>query len=67
MSYATTIQSIKRKTSEQYYITFPMQVARMIDLAAGEPVEWSLEDRTTLVLRRPTAPDSPLKKKRRSR
>lgn len=67
MSYPTTIQSIKRKSSEQYYITFPMQVARMIDLAAGEPVEWSLEDRTTLVLRRPTAPDGPLKKKRRTR
>jgi hypothetical protein len=67
MGYATKVQSIKRKDSEQFYVGFPMQAARMLDLAAGEHVEWCIEDRETLVLQRLEAPPSPLKKKRRTR
>jgi antitoxin component of MazEF toxin-antitoxin module len=63
MSYPTKVQRIKRKTNEQFYVPFPAQVARMIELQAGEDVEWGLEDRQTLVLRRPFAPEGPLKKK----
>jgi len=67
MAYSTKMQSIKRKDSEQFYVNFPMQAARMLEFSAGEQVEWSIEDRETLVLVRKEAPPSPLKKKRRTR
>jgi len=63
MGHPTKIQSIKRKDSEQFYVNIPMQSARMLDFSAGEPVEWTIEDRQTLVLKRLAAPDAPLKKK----
>jgi hypothetical protein len=64
MGYRTKVQSIKRKNSEQFYIGFPMQAARMLDLSAGEQVEWTIEDRETLVLQRKDVPPSPRKKKK---
>jgi len=62
MSFPTKVQQIKRKNSEQWYINFPSAVAQMMDFSKGEVVHWSLHDRATLVLQRPDAPPSPLKK-----
>ena len=62
MPFPTKVQLIKRKNSEQWYINFPSAVAQMMDFAKGEVVEWSLHDRSTLILERPEAPASPLKK-----
>jgi hypothetical protein len=62
MSFPTKVQLIKRKNSEQWYINFPSAVAQMMDFTKGEVVRWSLHDRATLVLERPDAPPSPLKK-----
>lgn len=62
MPFPTKVQLIKRKNSEQWYINFPSAVAQMMDFSKGEVVEWSLHDRSTLVLDRPDAPPSPLKK-----
>jgi hypothetical protein len=62
MSFPTKVQLIKRKNSEQWYINFPSAVAQMMDFTKGEVVRWSLHDRATLVLERPEAPPSPLKK-----
>ncbi len=67
MAFPTKVQLIQRKKSEQYYINFPSAVAQMMDFTKGEQVQWSLHDRSTLVLERPQAPPSPLKKKRRPR
>ncbi len=67
MAFPTKVQLIQRKKSEQYYINFPSAVAQMMDFEKGEQVQWSLHDRSTLVLERPHAPPSPLKKKRRPR
>jgi hypothetical protein len=67
MPFPTKVQLIKRKNSEQWYINFPSAVAQMMDFTKGEVVQWSLHDRRTLLLDRPEAPPSPLKKtKRRS-
>jgi hypothetical protein len=63
MSYSTKVQLIQRKKSEQWYINFPSAVAQMMDFSKGETVEWSIHDRTSLVLQRPHAPPSPLEKK----
>ena len=62
MPFPTKVQLIKRKNSEQWYINFPSAVAQMMDFTKGEVVQWSLHDRSTLILERPDAPPSPLKK-----
>lgn len=62
MPFPTKVQLIKRKKSEQWYINFPSAVAQSMDFAKGEVVQWSVHDRSTLVLQRPDAPPSPLKK-----
>ena len=62
MPFPTKVQLIKRKNSEQWYINFPSAVAQSMDFSKGELVQWSVHDRSTLVLQRPDAPPSPLKK-----
>ena len=64
MPYATKVQLINRKKSEQYYVNFPAGLSHAMDFVKGERVEWSVHDRGTLVLQRPDAPPSPLEKKR---
>ncbi len=66
MGYPTKVQLIKRKKSEQWYINFPAAIAQAMDFERGEIVEWSVENRSLLLLKRPQAPPSPLKKKSRS-
>lgn len=62
MGFPTKLQLIKRKASQQWYVNFPSALAQAMDFAPGEVVEWAVEDRSQLVLNRPQAPPSPLKK-----
>lgn len=62
MGYPTKVQLIQRKSSEQWYINFPAAIAHAMDFSRGETVEWSIEDRSLLALRRLRPPPSPLKK-----
>jgi hypothetical protein len=62
MGYPTKVQLIKRQASEQWYINFPSAVAQAMEFQRGEVVEWLIEDKETLVLRRPGAPPRQLKK-----
>ena len=62
MGFPTKLQLIKRKTSRQWYVNFPSALAQAMDFAPGEIVEWAVEDHAQLVLNRPQAPPSPLKK-----
>jgi bifunctional DNA-binding transcriptional regulator/antitoxin component of YhaV-PrlF toxin-antitoxin module len=64
MGFATKVQLIKRKLSEQWYINFPSAVAQAMNFKRGETVEWVIEDKTQLVLNRLEPPASALKKKR---
>lgn len=52
MGYKTKIQLIKRSKSEQWYINFPSALAQAMEFERGETVEWSIEDRNKLLLRR---------------
>jgi len=52
MGYPTTIQLIDRKKTEQWYVNFPAAVARALDFAKGEVVEWTIETRSRLILKR---------------
>ena len=65
MGYPTKVQLINRKASQQWYINFPAAVAQAMDFRRGEVVEWMIEDRSTLVLKRENvSPVLELKKKR---
>jgi len=62
MGYPTKVQLIKRKQSEQWYINFPAAVAQAMEFERGETVEWIVEDKESLVLRRQKVPASAMKK-----
>jgi bifunctional DNA-binding transcriptional regulator/antitoxin component of YhaV-PrlF toxin-antitoxin module len=64
MGYPTKVQLIKRKESEQWYINFPSAVAQAMEFERGEVVEWIIEDKGQLVLRRQKVPATAMKKKR---
>lgn len=65
MGYPTKVQLIRRANSEQWYVNFPAAIAQALELTQGEVVEWTIEDRSELTLRRVDAAPS-AKKKRRS-
>ena len=56
MGYQTKVQLIKRAKSEQWYINLPAQLAQAMEFAQSEPVEWLVEDKATLALKRHNAP-----------
>lgn len=62
MGFPTKVQLIKRKASEQWYINFPSAVAQAMEFSRGETVEWVVEDKALLALRRLAPPPSALKK-----
>lgn len=67
MGYPTKVQLIARaKGSDQYYINFPSAVAEAMDFQKGEIIEWTIVDKSTLVVQRREVPPHPidLKKKR---
>ena len=61
MGYPTKVQLIQRKDSQQWYINFPAPIALAMDFTKGETVEWTIQSRDCLLLRRPAVAD---KKKR---
>jgi bifunctional DNA-binding transcriptional regulator/antitoxin component of YhaV-PrlF toxin-antitoxin module len=67
MGVPTKVQLIQRKASEQWYINFPAAVAQAMEFKKGELVEWIIEDKAQLVLRRLAPPPSAMKKKRQQK
>ena len=61
MGYPTKVQLIRRKDSHQWYINFPAPLAEAMEFTKGEVVEWIIQAKDALILRR-TAPVA--KKKR---
>lgn len=66
MGYPTKVQLIRRKASEQWYVNFPAALAGAMEFRKGEVIEWTVQDKHTLVLRRRARPEggAPSKKKR---
>lgn len=62
MGFPTKVQLIHRRSSEQWYVNFPSAIAQAMEFERGEIVEWVVEDKSQLVLRRRRAPASALKK-----
>ena len=69
MGYPTRVQLIQRKASEQWYVNFPAAIAGAMEFSKGELVEWVIQDRNTLIMRRtaksPAAGAKPAAKKKR--
>lgn len=68
MGYPSKVQLIQRRTSTQWYVNFPAALARALEFEKGEVIEWVIQDKHHLVLRRvealKTATPVPEKKKR---
>ena len=58
MGYPTKVQLIRRQASEQWYINFPSAIAQAMEFSKGELVEWIIEDKANLILRRLRTPAS---------
>jgi hypothetical protein len=66
MGFPTKIQLIKRAKSEQWYINFPSAIAQAMEFDRGEVVEWLIEDKHTMILKRDESVSSSDKKKPRT-
>ena len=67
MGFPTKVQLIQRKESQQWYINFPSAVAQAMEFQRGEIVEWIVEDKNRLFLRRRKVPTATLKKTKRGK
>lgn len=63
MGFPTKIQRIKRASSEQWYINLPSAVAQAMEFERGETVEWVIEDKQKMILKRTIPNESEDKKK----
>jgi hypothetical protein len=63
MGFPTKIQLIKRAKSEQWYINLPSAIAQAMEFERGEVVEWLIENKQELVLKRDESILDPGKKK----
>jgi len=53
MGYISTVQVIRRgPTNRQYYMICPASLAQALEIQKGELVEWVVEDKKTIILRR---------------
>jgi antitoxin component of MazEF toxin-antitoxin module len=68
MGYVTKVQVIKRaNNTRQFYLICPAPLAQALEMEQGEEIEWVVEDRNTLILRRPPAPKRGRKRGKRGR
>lgn len=63
MGFQTKIQLIKRANSEQWYINFPSALAQAMEFNKAEIVEWVIQDKHCLILKRSEVESQAPKKK----
>jgi hypothetical protein len=52
MGFPTKMQLIKRAKSEQWYVNLPSAIAQAMEFERGEVVEWQIENKQKMVLKR---------------
>ena len=53
MGYVSTMQMIQRSgNTRQYYLICPAPLAEALEVGKGETIEWAVEDKYTLILKR---------------
>jgi len=57
MGYPTRVQLIKRRSSHQWYVNFPAALAEAMEFEKGELVEWVVESKRKLSLKRTSKKD----------
>jgi hypothetical protein len=62
MGFPTKVQLIKRTKSEQWYINFPAAVAQAMEFEKGEIVEWVIQDKKKMTLKRTNKKTDSVKK-----
>ncbi len=69
MGYKTKVQLIKRAQSQQWYVCFPSALAQAMEFSKSEVVEWVVEGKHKLVLKRtpPQKRDGTSGKRRRQK
>ncbi|MGO8790637.1 MAG: hypothetical protein ACLQVL_25080 [Terriglobia bacterium] len=66
MGYPSKVQVIERAGgSRQFYLMCPAQLAEALEIEKGEVIEWVVEDRHTLVLKRTPRPAEAASRRRR--
>ena len=66
MGYVTKLQVIKRANdTRQFYVICPAPLAQALEMEPGEELEWVVEDRNTLIVRRTPPPKRGRKKVKR--
>jgi antitoxin component of MazEF toxin-antitoxin module len=55
MGYLVKLQKVERPTNRSFYVNLPAALADAIELDKGEELEWFIEDKNTLILRRKRA------------
>jgi bifunctional DNA-binding transcriptional regulator/antitoxin component of YhaV-PrlF toxin-antitoxin module len=59
MGYLSKIQVIERANrTRQFYLICPAPMAEALELSKGEEIEWVIEDKATLILKRPKVADN---------
>jgi len=60
MGYLSKVQIIERANqTRQFYLICPAPLAEALELEKGEPIEWVIEDRNTLTIKRRTNVPAP--------
>ena len=54
MAYDIKIQKVDRKTTRSFYVNLPTAIAEAALVEKSEIWEWTIEDKTTFVLKRKT-------------
>ena len=52
MGYKTKIQKVERPTNRSFYVNMPTALADAIELEKGEEMEWEIENKNVLILKR---------------
>ena len=52
MGYKTKIQKVERPTNRSFYVNMPTALADAIGLEKGEEMEWEIENKNVLILKR---------------
>jgi hypothetical protein len=50
--YQIKVQKVERPTNRSYYVNLPVVLAEAMEIKKGEGMEWLIEDKNLLLLRR---------------
>jgi antitoxin component of MazEF toxin-antitoxin module len=52
MGYVVKVQKVERPTNRSFYLNLPAVLAEALEIRKGEELQWSVENKNTLILSR---------------